>query len=65
VLLRTTAKTRGILERLAPYQVRINDVLFEQLGAKRFREVRALLRELVASGERAAALLGYLMREAA
>jgi DNA-binding MarR family transcriptional regulator len=65
VLLRATAKARQILERLAPYQVRINDVLFEQLGAKRFREVRALLRELVASGDRAAALLGFLMREAA
>ena len=38
----TTAKARAILERLAPYQVRINDVLFEQLDAKRFRELRAL-----------------------
>ena len=65
VLLRTTRKSHEVLERLAPYQVRINDVLFEQLGAKRFREVRALLRELVASGDRAVALLGFLLREAA
>jgi MarR family transcriptional regulator, organic hydroperoxide resistance regulator len=65
VLLRNTRKSREVLERLAPYQVRINDILFEQLGAKRFRELRALLRELVASGDRAAALLGFLLREAA
>jgi len=65
VLLRTTGKCQEILQRLAPYHVRITDVLFEQLGAKRFRELRALLRERVASGDRAAALLGFLMREAA
>jgi DNA-binding MarR family transcriptional regulator len=65
VLLRTTGKGQEILQRLAPYQVRVNDVLFEQLGAKRFRDLRALVRGLVASGDRAAALLGFLMREAA
>jgi DNA-binding MarR family transcriptional regulator len=65
VLLRTARKGQEILQRLAPFQVRINDVLFEQLGARRFRELRALLREMVASGDRAAALLGFLMREAA
>jgi hypothetical protein len=31
-----------LLERLAPYQRRINDVLFEFLDEKRFRELRAL-----------------------
>jgi MarR family transcriptional regulator, organic hydroperoxide resistance regulator len=65
VLLHTTGKGREILQRLAPYQVRINDVLFEHLGAKRFREFRALLREQLASGDRAVALLQYLLREVA
>lgn len=65
VLLRTTGKARELLERLAPYQVRINDVLFEQVGAKRFRELRSVVRELVVAGDRAAALLEFLMREAA
>jgi MarR family transcriptional regulator, organic hydroperoxide resistance regulator len=65
VLLRATRKSREMLERLAPYQVRINDVLFGQLGARRFRELRALVREQLASGERAVALLGFLMQEAA
>jgi DNA-binding MarR family transcriptional regulator len=65
VLLHTTEKGRQILQRLAPYQVRINDVLFEHLGARRFREFRALLREQLASGDRAVALLQYLIREVA
>src|SRR2546425_1727727 len=31
VLLRKTKKSRQLLERLAPFQVRVNDVLFERL----------------------------------
>ena len=65
VLLRTTRKSHEVLERLAPYQVRINDVLFGHLDAKRFRGLRALMRDQLASGDRAVALLGYLLREAA
>jgi len=65
VLLRTTRKSYELLERLAPYQVRINDVLFGHLDAKRFRGLCALMREQLASGDRAVALLGFLMREAA
>jgi hypothetical protein len=49
---------------MAPYQRRVNDVLFEFLDAKRFRELRALAARLVASGERAVALTELLQREA-
>jgi DNA-binding MarR family transcriptional regulator len=65
VLLQTTRKCREILQRLAPYQVRINDVLFSHLGARQFRDLRALVREQLASGDRAVALLDVLLQEAA
>jgi DNA-binding MarR family transcriptional regulator len=64
VLLKNTAKSFALLERLAPYQQRINDVLFEALDARRFRELRALAGELVASGDRAVAMLELLRHEA-
>jgi len=64
VLLRNTPKSQALLERLAPYQRRINDVLFEFLDEKRFRELRALAAKLVACGDRAVALTGLLLREA-
>jgi DNA-binding MarR family transcriptional regulator len=64
VLLLSNSRSFQLLERLAPYQVRINDVLFERLDAKRFRQLRALARELVASGDRAVAMLEFLLHEA-
>lgn len=64
VLLRATAKSLALLERLAPYQRRVNDVLFECLDAKRFRELRALATGLLSCGDRAAAMLERLMHEA-
>jgi DNA-binding MarR family transcriptional regulator len=64
VLLKSTAKSAALLERLAPFQVRINDVLFESLDGKGFRELRRLARELVASGDRAVAMLELLQHEA-
>ena len=64
VLLRMNAKSVAMLERLAPYQQRINDVLFEFVDAKRFRELRALAAELVARGDRAVAMLDLLIQEA-
>ena len=64
VLLKTTAKALALLERLAPYQRRVNDVLFEFVDAKGFRELRALAAELVARGERAVAMLELLLHEA-
>jgi DNA-binding MarR family transcriptional regulator len=64
VLLRNTTKSVALLERLAPYQRRINDVLFEFLDEKRFRELRALAAKLVACGDRAVAMTGVLVHEA-
>src|SRR3954469_18712663 len=40
VLLASTVKSHELLKRLAPYQQRINDVLFESLDARRFRQMR-------------------------
>jgi DNA-binding MarR family transcriptional regulator len=64
VLLQTTSKGQALLERLAPYQRRINDVLFEFVDARRFRELRALATELVARGDRAVSMLDLLIQEA-
>jgi MarR family transcriptional regulator, organic hydroperoxide resistance regulator len=64
VILGKNRKTLQLLERLAPYQVRINDVLFDKLDARRFRQLRALAADLVASGDRAVAMLDFLLREA-
>jgi DNA-binding MarR family transcriptional regulator len=65
VLLQANPKSDALLERMAPYQRRVNDVLFESLDAKRFRTLRALAAQLVADGDRAVALIDYLKREAA
>jgi MarR family transcriptional regulator, organic hydroperoxide resistance regulator len=64
VLLRMNQKSTQLLERLAPYQQRVNDVLFEFVDAKRFRELRALAAELVGRGDRAVAMLELLLHEA-
>lgn len=64
VLLRITSRGFELLERMAPYQRRINDTLFERLDAKRFRELRALAADLLASGDRAVSMLEFLVREA-
>ena len=57
VLLRPTVKSTQMLQALAPFQRRVNDMLFECLDAARFRQLRALARDLVACGDRAMALL--------
>jgi MarR family transcriptional regulator, organic hydroperoxide resistance regulator len=64
VLLVSSAKGFQLLERMAPYQQRVNDMLFEFLDAKRFRELRALAVKLVAAGDRAVALTELLLHEA-
>jgi DNA-binding MarR family transcriptional regulator len=64
VLLKMNARSHELLERIAPYQQRINDVLFDFVDAKRFRELRALAGDLVARGDRAVAMLDLLIREA-
>jgi MarR family transcriptional regulator, organic hydroperoxide resistance regulator len=64
VLLRCTARGHALLARMAPYQRRINDVLFERLDARRFRQLRLLALDLVASGDRAVAMLDFMLHEA-
>ena len=64
VILTANANSIALLERLAPFQRRINDVLFERLDAKRFRQLRALARDLVASGDRAVAMLQFMLHDA-
>src|SRR5688500_10925966 len=63
VLLELTAEGFGLLERMAPYQRRINDILFERIDAGRFREIRKLAEDLLASGDRAVAMLEFLAHE--
>lgn len=64
VLLRCNSRSVQLLQRLAPYQRRINDVLFERLDATRFRALRALAADLLAGGDRAVAMLEMLLQEA-
>src|SRR2546423_10047647 len=63
VLLRANAKSSELLQRLAPFQRRINDQLFDRLDARRFRQLRQLARDLVQSGDRAVAMLGFMLHE--
>jgi len=64
VLLKMNARSAQLLQRLAPFQRRVNDVLFERLDARRFAQLRRLARDLVESGDRAMALLGFMLHEA-
>lgn len=64
VLLRTTSKGLGVVERMAPHQRRINDVLFECLDTKRFLQLRRLASDLLVCGDHAVAMLEALMHEA-
>jgi DNA-binding MarR family transcriptional regulator len=64
VLLKYTPKGLELLRRLAPYQQRINDVLFESLDARGFRQLRLVASELLASGDRAVSMLEFLLHEA-
>jgi MarR family transcriptional regulator, organic hydroperoxide resistance regulator len=64
VLLQCNPRSFQLLERLAPFQRRVNDVLFEFVDARRFRELRALAGALVAAGDRAVAMLELLRHEA-
>jgi DNA-binding MarR family transcriptional regulator len=60
MLLRPNAKSRQLLQALAPTQRRINDILFACLDAKRFRTLRRLARDLVDCGDRAMAQIEAL-----
>lgn len=53
-----------IARALAPVQQQVNDALFACLDRTRFRQLRALAGELAGCGDRASALIEYLVREA-
>jgi hypothetical protein len=53
-----------IAQTLAPVQQQVNDVLFAYLDRARFKQLRALASALATSGDRASALVQYLVREA-
>jgi len=62
VILEANEKALELLERLAPFQRSVNDMLFERLDARRFKQLRAAARDLVSSGDRALALLQFMMQ---
>jgi DNA-binding MarR family transcriptional regulator len=64
VLLRITSYGVKLVEQLSSHQRKINDVLFDCLDAKRFKELRDLAADLVACGDRAVAMLELLLHEA-
>ena len=64
VLLKSTPKAGLLLERLGAFQGRVNDTLFEHLDARPFRQLRRLAAELLASGDRAVAMLELVLHEA-
>jgi MarR family transcriptional regulator, organic hydroperoxide resistance regulator len=64
VLLRIAPYGVELVARVAPHQRRINDVLFECLDARRFKQLQSLASDLVACGDRAVAMLELVLREA-
>jgi DNA-binding MarR family transcriptional regulator len=58
--LTVTAHGAELLERLAPSQMRVNDVQFGSLNAKEFHLLLELVQRLVDSSDRAVALQRYL-----
>jgi len=65
VLLALTPAGEALARTLAPYQQQVNDVLFECLDKRGFEALMALARDLVACGDRAVALSGFLVGQAA
>lgn len=59
VHLTVTHEGRKLLERLAPVQRDVNDLLFAPLDAQSFRALNAIMADLVRSGDEAAALVEY------
>ena len=56
----TTPKADQLLERLAPMQQQVNDELFAPLSRAQFVELAERMDALVAAGDKAVGLLGYL-----
>lgn len=63
VCLSITKKGRNLLDRLAPTQVQVNDVLFSFMDAWGFRQMRAMVDRMTECGDRAVDLLDYLSKQ--
>ena len=63
VCLRVTRSGRLLLLRLAPVQIRVNDVLFDFLSADQFRALGLMIDRIVACGDRALSLLDFLSKD--
>lgn len=63
VRLAVTAEGYDLLNELAPYQRRVNDVEFEAVSKPEFTALVDLVERLIESGDRAIALQRYLARE--
>jgi DNA-binding MarR family transcriptional regulator len=64
VLLALTPAGEALARTLAPYQQKVNDVLFESLDRRRFDALSATVRDLVASGDGAVALSDFRLAQA-
>lgn len=60
VCLNVSRKGRDLLNRLAPTQVAVNDVLFSFMDAAEFRHMRAMVDRMTQCGDQAVSLLEYL-----
>ena len=62
VSLKLTDRGNSLLDRIAPLRRQVNDVQFETLTAREFRQLVLLVYRLIDSGDRALSLLRFLRR---
>lgn len=62
VCLSITRKGADLLQRLAPTQAQVNDVLFGFLDAEQFRQFRGMVDRMTECGDQAVALLKFLSK---
>jgi DNA-binding MarR family transcriptional regulator len=62
VCLSITKNGADLLQKLAPTQAQVNDLLFEFLDAEQFRQFREMVDRMTACGDQAVALLRFLAR---
>lgn len=60
---RSTGEADRLLERLSPVQRQVNDLLFQPLARRQFRELQRVMESLVAAGDQALRLLDYVRAE--
>ncbi|WP_022719749.1 MarR family winged helix-turn-helix transcriptional regulator [Rhodopseudomonas sp. B29] len=65
VLLTVTPKAEKLLAQLVEVQAPVNDALFDCLSASEFRQLASMMARLVACGDKAVSLMGFLSAPAA